>query len=636
MKSLKSLIILLLINVSSFFSQAQVLTVNKTIAARGDTIKCTLNYKFTNDSISCNKERRYFEIGIENGIPMNRFWVDINTINDSTTKLNFVVPKEYLDGSKIYLALRYALFWDIDGNPEKPVGCDSIFIANIVTVQGGDYNPTIAKITPSSFQRLDTITATFEFKGINFSTKTITSMVLGDRQVTWPSYSLLVKSIQNVNDSTMNCTFTVPYDIPNGQYTLKLSTIEWPYILFSYNQQITVSGNQPIPKIQTLKPQQIQRGTLTQVSIVFKSLELKDLKRIPKITADWAKIDSISILNDSTLSFNYYLNTIGPATYASFTVDLYEGQTPLYYAIPIVGGKLEAFVRLDKTYIIGLGQIDTLTLRGVNTHFKQGKLQLEFRDSLAGSVLGIQVIDSTMLKVIVEINPNFEIRNTRPQNLLFSDDESPIKTYVNRDLILVSESAQNRWWKMEPLYFYKNRLSTYYFHLLNDSIRLKSPADKWSLSFKGAYSSYEPQMVDCKKLNDSTIICQIGFQESFSDPFCSVDFRYNSTRVGLNIQSIGAIQMVATGIEERQKEEQSLLVYPNPTSGAITLNIQNKEFEPLSIRVIDISGKQIVEEKLNPESVVNFNYHLNIENGLYFLELKTMQGIYLWKISIQK
>ncbi len=365
-------------------------------------------------------------------------------------------------------------------------------------------------------------------------------------------------------------------------------------------------------------------------------MKLSQLRSIPFVSADLANISDIKVENDSILSCTILANTVGQRNSLVLKIKLYEGQDLLYYVVPFSTNKPLGYVKLDKNYILSLGQTDTLILKGENTHFKNGKVVLQFEDTLAGSVINLDVIDTVTIKAVVRVRESFKIIQSSPQYLLFSDDESPIETRVGWPIILVSESPQNKWWRMEPPRFYKNSISTYYFYLLNDSIRLRSAADRWSLDFNGAYFSVKPEMSYCERVNDTTIACQILFQEAFNDRFCTVDFRYISPRVGLSIRSTDAFQMVSTGILDEPTPKHSLFVYPNPSSGIFTINLNGRAFKPLSIIVFDITGKQIIKEKLGTETILNLNYELDVQNGFYFIELETTEGIYLSKISILK
>jgi hypothetical protein len=71
-------------------------------------------------------------------------------------------------------------------------------------------------------------------------------------------------------------------------------------------------------------------------------------------------------------------------------------------------------------------------------------------------------------------------------------------------------------------------------------------------------------------------------------------------------------------------------IYPNPVSNVLKINnINNLPID--EIRIIDLSGKQIVSQKVNPEEV-NLE---NISNGLYIIEIQSGQQKYIQKLIKQ-
>lgn len=75
-----------------------------------------------------------------------------------------------------------------------------------------------------------------------------------------------------------------------------------------------------------------------------------------------------------------------------------------------------------------------------------------------------------------------------------------------------------------------------------------------------------------------------------------------------------------------QNERESILVYPNPTDGRLTLSSENK-IE--GVEIYDISGKQLHQsnkEELNQINIANF------KSGLYLMFVKTNAGTFIEKI----
>ena len=74
------------------------------------------------------------------------------------------------------------------------------------------------------------------------------------------------------------------------------------------------------------------------------------------------------------------------------------------------------------------------------------------------------------------------------------------------------------------------------------------------------------------------------------------------------------------GLNEIEKSENDMKVFPNPSGGNFKLRIANFEFEkPLSVIVFDLSGRKILEQNVSSPST-ELNLSAN-ENGIYFLKV---------------
>jgi hypothetical protein len=68
-------------------------------------------------------------------------------------------------------------------------------------------------------------------------------------------------------------------------------------------------------------------------------------------------------------------------------------------------------------------------------------------------------------------------------------------------------------------------------------------------------------------------------------------------------------------------KEYPIAVYPNPTSGNLTIAYSLQEFNTVSFELFDIQGKKLFSAPLNPEER-QFNIeNLNLENGVYFYNI---------------
>ncbi len=69
------------------------------------------------------------------------------------------------------------------------------------------------------------------------------------------------------------------------------------------------------------------------------------------------------------------------------------------------------------------------------------------------------------------------------------------------------------------------------------------------------------------------------------------------------------------------KEKMDILVYPNPSSNDFELQISDYEFvKPLKIFVFDLSGREIMEQKIVRPST-NLNTQ-TLKSGIYYLKVE--------------
>ncbi|MBX3165749.1 MAG: T9SS type A sorting domain-containing protein, partial [Bacteroidetes bacterium] len=88
-------------------------------------------------------------------------------------------------------------------------------------------------------------------------------------------------------------------------------------------------------------------------------------------------------------------------------------------------------------------------------------------------------------------------------------------------------------------------------------------------------------------------------------------------------------------IEEHTTENFEVKIYPNPTNEIINveLGMINEETE---IKIIDVLGKEMMNEKLKIENAIIQINVSELPNGIYFVQIKTDKGIGARKIVVQR
>jgi len=81
----------------------------------------------------------------------------------------------------------------------------------------------------------------------------------------------------------------------------------------------------------------------------------------------------------------------------------------------------------------------------------------------------------------------------------------------------------------------------------------------------------------------------------------------------------------------------NLTVYPNPTTGVFTLNVNTTDVNELDIKVMNMQG-QVVFAKNNFDNIANVNEQIDLSenaNGIYFVTVTTDKGVITHKVVVQ-
>jgi hypothetical protein len=91
----------------------------------------------------------------------------------------------------------------------------------------------------------------------------------------------------------------------------------------------------------------------------------------------------------------------------------------------------------------------------------------------------------------------------------------------------------------------------------------------------------------------------------------------------------GKIPIVGV-FDNEVKQQDNIKIYPNPTSQNITVSIDFKNHSNLELAIYDVVGKNVYEYQAKNQyfhGLQNFDFNLNnLKKGLYFVEVKTING----------
>lgn len=83
--------------------------------------------------------------------------------------------------------------------------------------------------------------------------------------------------------------------------------------------------------------------------------------------------------------------------------------------------------------------------------------------------------------------------------------------------------------------------------------------------------------------------------------------------------------------------ERSISVYPNPTTGNLTINIKDLSFDNMNVKVFNMIGERVFAgqySKVQAQSLINLNIGGNAA-GIYMIQISTEQGVVTKRINLQ-
>lgn len=92
---------------------------------------------------------------------------------------------------------------------------------------------------------------------------------------------------------------------------------------------------------------------------------------------------------------------------------------------------------------------------------------------------------------------------------------------------------------------------------------------------------------------------------------------------------IKVIVLSPGGIDE-EANTNTVLIFPNPSSGSFTINSEDKIYQ---INIINLLGEEVLTERLNSNYI---SIDMKKPSGIYFIELKTEKGTLNKKIVLEQ
>ena len=105
----------------------------------------------------------------------------------------------------------------------------------------------------------------------------------------------------------------------------------------------------------------------------------------------------------------------------------------------------------------------------------------------------------------------------------------------------------------------------------------------------------------------------------------AIYFDFNKPIITNSTKTLFVLTVSAT-----EMKDLGLSVFPNPTTGILTINATKKTAQELTIDVMNMNGQVLMHQILRGQ-----NPQINVQElaaGLYFLKVKTSEGIGVMKI----
>ncbi len=130
-------------------------------------------------------------------------------------------------------------------------------------------------------------------------------------------------------------------------------------------------------------------------------------------------------------------------------------------------------------------------------------------------------------------------------------------------------------------------------------------------------------------------ICLTVSSGTCSDTYCETAF-VDTTVSGSGIHSINVQKMLVTGISKNKKQEQAMLLFPNPAHNSIDISYPFKK-ENYSITVTDLLGQSVLNQTINDISTSTVKLNIeDLKSGMYLLQIHSDSGTTLAKTRFIK
>jgi hypothetical protein len=179
----------------------------------------------------------------------------------------------------------------------------------------------------------------------------------------------------------------------------------------------------------------------------------------------------------------------------------------------------------------------------------------------------------------------------------------------------------------------------------SDATKVNNLGGKYIVQYGTPFDLNEMQGISGLDINHITHVKIIDVVGSINTTYATHDKNNNKVNdpwptpyasCGFDLDAVGVINQQSNNAIKKIDDNISVSVYPNPASTNLCISLNNALANDAIIYITDINGKTVIQKELeSTENILNIDVAM-LDNGFYFLQLKSNSICVTKKISITK
>jgi Secretion system C-terminal sorting domain/PKD domain len=600
MKKIIFLFLIILVPVFSF-SQTRLTGVSPTIVNKGETLNVTIFGSNTHFTQGTSTSVSFYFKQASGSILVN----SITAVNNTTINANITVD------ALAFTSDYYVVVTDsIDGY----LMADSSFHVNGITP------PKLVSASPAVAKNGETLDVTIVGASTHF-TQGSTTIGFSFKQAS----PTAINTVTVINDTTIKANITIPAYTITGDYDIYYSNSTDVNIVL--NSGFHINGI-AAPKLVSVSPAVAKNGETLDVTIVGASTHFTQGSTTSVgfsfKQASGTAVNSITILNDTTIKANItippYAVTSNYSVYFNDSIDGYQLLDSIFH----INGIAQPSIASVSPNVTKPGETLNVTITGKNTHFKQASstVYIGYNFNQGSSTLLInstQIINDTSIVINITVPKNISLGYY--PIYIQNDIDDQLQAYLNvfekcYTYFETNYDVANNTFDLVLNYSTTDSTANYFWDFGDGGTStLETPSHTFAKD-----TVYNVCLKTFKYTGDSCTYCHEIGKDALGQVIRGAGFSLQAYKFDLTI-----------GISENTKVTSSIAVYPNPTSGSVTITTQSLEtlHNPV-VALYSLDGTLLLQQGLKDVKTT-----LDISafaNGFYILKMLSNETIEVVKI----